>query len=301
MYVGNTDSKNKLIKWLKEFYNGRQKDTPKYAVLHGPPGNGKTYLVETLAQSMKLNIHKLTPDDNFKEFLQTVNICKLDDLDTKKLILIDSLKEFNNTYFQDLEIVYINYPIIYTSTEYPSEKLRKGLILPIEKPPSTAIMSLLKEKQKTINKSYTDHQLLQLAEQAPSVRSAFNSLYTGIPQTTIYPDTSIYDIFKSLKSRCLKQDIDISLLHSLTKNINCYTDAGFKVLEQFAEYDYRLKVQFEQSIPKFEVNNMTAPLEQINWLKKEKKSKKQSKPQSPKKQKPVQIQTHTPITNFLSS
>jgi len=298
MYVGNINNKNKLIKWLKEFYNGRQKKTPNYAVLHGPPGNGKTYLVETLAQSMKLNIHKVTPDDNFKEFLQTINMCKLDDLETKKLILIDSIDEFNNTYIQELDIVCI-YPVIYTSVNYPPESLRKGLTLSIKKPFTSEVFTLLKAKQQKLGFNHSNDVLLKIAEQSISVRSAINSLYTGIPQTTSYPDTSPFGIYLSLKSRRLQQDLDIPLLHMLTKNLNLYTDAGLKVLEQFAEYDYRLKVKFEKTIPKYEVNNMTAPIEQIQWLKKQKYNKKQSNPQPPKKQEPIQIQTHTSITDFF--
>jgi len=296
MYVGNKESKTKLIQWLKEFYTSRQKKTPNYAVLHGPPGNGKTYLVEYLAKIMKLNIHKVTPDDNIKDFLKTINICKLDDLHTKKIILIDSLDDFSNTYIHNIDIV-CKYPIIYTSIKYPPESLRNGLILSIKKPFTTELFDYLKIKQKELNFNYSDSLLLQIAEQSPSVRSAVNSLYTGIPQQTIYPDTNILTIKKSLVSRSLKQDIDIPLLHALTKN-GIFSN-NLQVLKQFADYDVLLRIKYKQSIDNYLVNNMLPPIETLKWYNEQKKPKKQVKEIKQKKQKPPVTKTYNTIDNYF--
>jgi len=292
MYIGNIKTKTKLIQWLKEYYSSKTNKTPTYAVLHGPPGNGKTFLVEYLAQTMQLNIHKVTPEDNYQHFLQTINVCKLDDLNTKKIILIDDVLSFNNKNIYNIEISI--YPIIYTSLKYPPEELRHGLTLPITKPTSTSLFELLKEKQKTMHISHPDHVLLAIAEQSPSVRSAINSLYTGIVQKTTYPLTNIPDIRRALTNRSLQQDIDIPLLHSLIKNANFYTN--LKVLETFASYDVQLKVKYKKSIDNFLVNNMPAPIESLRWISKIKKTKRE---ESKNQNIPKPIPTYKPIKEWL--
>ena len=296
MYIGNIDSKTALIKWFKEFFNSKTTKTPKYAVLHGPPGNGKTHLVEYLAQAMHLNIHKLTADDNIKDFLQTMNICKLDDLYTKKIILIDSIEDFKGNSIYNIDIC--NYPIIYTSLSYPPEEIRHGLILPITKPTSSKLFELLKEKQKTMNIKHPDNVLLKIAEESQSVRSAINSLYTGIVQKTSYPNTNILDIKRDLVNRALQQDIDINLLHTITKTGNFYNN--LPILKQLALYDISLKVKYNPSIDHFLINNMPAPIESLTWIKQEnKKYQKKPKPKPKSIPKEIPQSTHKSIDNWF--
>jgi len=294
MYIGNIDTKTKLISWIKDFFYSRQKTTPTYAVLYGHPGNGKTFLVEHLAQTLHLNIHKLTPEDDINSFLQTINICKLDDLTTRKLILIDDINDFTTK--QIFNITISRYPIIYTSPTYPPEDLRHGLTLKIQKPTTTQLFDLLKSKQKELNINHPDSKLLQLSIESPSVRSAINSLYTGIPQQSTYTDTDILTIRKALTNRQLTQDIDIPMLHGIIKNANIYKEPT--IIEQLAHYDFSLKVKFTKSIDSFLINNMLPPIETLKWFTKKAPFKQTKKEPINQKTLPPKPTQHS-IDSFL--
>jgi replication factor C large subunit len=59
--VGNKNAKQQLLTWLKSWNNGTPKK--RAALLHGPPGVGKTVTVETLAKELKMELIEKNASD----------------------------------------------------------------------------------------------------------------------------------------------------------------------------------------------------------------------------------------------
>jgi len=302
MYIGNKEEKAKTIKWLNEYFHSKTNKTKDYCVLYGEPGNGKTFLVYHLATKFKVEVHRITADEvtskkELNDKLKCLNICSLDGQHTKKVILIDDLEDFkfkaNICKITDI----CNYPIFYTSLEYPPDTLRSGLTLEIKKPSTPDLFKLLKLKQKEMKTGITlkDEKILQIAKESPSVRSAINSLYTGIVNKSMNPNTNLYKLKKQIKQRDLQEDLISSkhreIFNTLSKRLNCYTPKTYKIIDSFATYDFLFKGHYYSTIDKFLINNTSIQIEDISWFKFEKKKpkKNQKEPQQPKK-KEIKLQ-----------
>lgn len=59
--VDQEDAKSRLLKWLESWENGRP--SKKAALLHGPPGCGKTSLVEAIARSRRYQLFEMNASD----------------------------------------------------------------------------------------------------------------------------------------------------------------------------------------------------------------------------------------------
>jgi len=301
MYVGDINQVNKLVKWLNDYYHSKQNDTPKFVILHGPTGNGKTLLVYKLAERFKVDVYRITSEDvstkqTLSDTLQRINLCSIDGNQTKKIVLIDDIQDFSNhTYIKILDISM--HPVMITSDKYLSPNITENIKhkffqLEIKKPLPSQIFKIIKtvQQEQKIGINLTDQQLETIARESKSARGAINALYTGQIQH-LTPQPSILDIRRQLPKRELTKDIDIPLMVSLTKTQHCYDTDTLDVYNRFCEFDFCLRGKFYQKIDKEIVNLIPEPIEQIKWIKQEKKKQKKfkSKKEEPPKQsiKPV--------------
>ena len=291
MYEGNEYIVSRLVKWLEEYYHSKTNNTPKLAILHGAPGNGKTELVYYLAKKFKVDVYKITSEDistreNLNSILQCINICSFNTSHLHKILLIDDIQDFSyNTYIKIIDISM--HPIIATSDKYISNNIPcKYFQLEIKKPRTSQIVRIL--KQSPLSTKYTDAQLEYFAKESPSVRSAINSLYTGQIQILTKPQPSILNIRNQLSQRTLQCDLDLPLIKALTKTQHCYTDDTYKVFNRFALFDGDLKIKHYKTIDKDMVNLVPEPIEKIQWFKNQ-KPKKEIKPPKQKTQQKKEI------------
>jgi len=291
-YIGNTDNVDRLTNWLNDYYHSKHNKTPNYAVLHGTSGNGKTFLVYCLSKTFQVDVYKITSDDDINNAIQCLNLQPLDG-SLKKIVLVDSVDEFKNkSNIYNIDKV-CRHPIIYTCINYPPQELRHGLTIEIQKPFTTELYDFLKTQPHNL----TDQQLLTIARDSPSVRSAINSLHTGIVTKHTQPHTNIFNIKNNLLQRALQQDLTLPLLLTLNKNANYYTPATYKVLQRFCVFDVSLRVAYKSTIDSFIVNNMLEPIESLTWFKKEFKKNQKAQPPKPKP-KELPPETHKSIEQW---
>ena len=288
-FIGNETQIAKLTKWLNDYFHSKTNKTPDYAVLYGTSGNGKTALVYCLASAFDVDVYKITSNSTINESIQSLNLQQLDGK-SKKIILVDDYNEIKNK-SQLLKIPSItNFPVIFTNNLYPPEELRSGLTLEIKKPRSSQLLALLQTKPHNL----TPTQLLTIARDSISVRSALNSLHTGLVNKSVSPNINILDIKRNIVQRGLKQNLTPLLLRVLYKNMNCYTPAGLKCLDYIAAWDAEFKIKYKPTIDSFIINNSPAPLESLAYL----TNKTPSKNQKPSKPKPIKP-THNDIDSFF--
>lgn len=317
-FRGNEKKVKELVDWLDIYFHSKQKGTSPFVVIFSRTGNGKTTLVQALADSYNVDLYRITTDDirTTKDFNNCVKSLNLERLDGKnaKIVLFEDFYEISYFRAKIIELCNLGickYPIIVTMDRYPvEEELRKGLVIELAKPRTSQLIELLKFKQRELGFNYDDETLRQIAIDSPSVRSAINALYTGVASKRNSANIGLLDIRKQLVQRGLQQDLreypnKPYLITTLTKNMNCYTSDGFKVLRRFTFFDYEIKARF-LSVDKFLVNNMKEPIEKIAWFKNEWKSSKerpkQKKPKIKPKQKTVKEKEeikHTDISDFL--
>jgi len=285
---GNGKSKAILISWLDEFFHSKNNNTKMFAVIIGRTGNGKTSLVQALAEEYNVDLYRITVEDIFssKDFNTCIKCLNLEKLEGKnaKIILFDDFYElpFKSKIVSLCQEKICKYPIILTMDKYPEEEeLRNGLIVKLKKPLTSDLVELLKENQKELNVNYSEKELYQIAVKSPSVRSAINSLFTGVAIERDNPKPSLLDKRNLIVQRALNKDLnrypnEPYLLSSLTKNMNCFNGSGFKVLKRFAIFDYYITTKY-LAIDKFLVNNMLEPIEEVKWFKFKKKEKPKQK------------------------
>lgn len=294
-------------------------DIKDYVFLYGNSGNGKSYLPELLANSFDVELFRITPLDiqstnNLNEIIKSINMGTLSGK-KHKIILIDDVDEYSSRYKIGLyEIGTISrHPVIYTSkrdlyppyqTKYKSAKkyhtilefIKNGLILRIYKPTTSEMF----EHLKTIS-NLPDDTLKTIARESKSFRSAVLSTYTANVNDLIIPIHSKRELLKSVKDRKFKQtlrldnwrNVDEITIMDIFKCIKGYGDSAVALSERLANFDYRMRVLFEEIDPCF-VNDMIEPIETIDidwvWKKKRKtvvKSKDQKTVVKSKDQKTV--------------
>ncbi|MDT7895413.1 MAG: AAA family ATPase [Desulfurococcales archaeon] len=94
-YIDQDEAKNKLIEWLKNFPNVENKAV----LLYGPPGVGKTTLVECIARDLGYELIEMNASD-FRRMqdIERIAISASDKgglFSRKRLILLDEVNGIN--------------------------------------------------------------------------------------------------------------------------------------------------------------------------------------------------------------
>ena len=281
-------------------------DIKDYVFLYGNSGNGKSYLPELLANSFEVELFRITPLDiqstnNLNEIIKSINMGTLSGK-KHKIILIDDVDEYSSRYKMGLyEIGALSrHPVIYTSkrdlyplyqTKYKNAKkyhtilefIKNGLIVRVYKPTTSEMFGHLK----TIS-DLPDDVLKTIARESKSFRSAVLSTYTANVNDLVTPVQSKRELLKSVKERRFKQtlrldnwsNVDEITLMDIFKCIKGYDDNAVALSEKLADFDYRMRVLFEEIDPYF-VNDMIEPIEtiDIDWAWKKRKNRVKSKKQ----------------------
>ena len=126
----------------------------------------------------------------------------------------------------------------------------------------------------------------EIARQSNSVRSAELSLYTALSNNLTSPHQTHRQILNMIKKRRLDQHITRLNKHWIFNSIRGYDKKTSAVKKRFADFDYRIKVKYEDIEPYF-VNNMLEDIEVVtleekkffsknNFVKKNKSKKKET-------------------------
>jgi replication factor C large subunit len=187
--VGNRESKQQFLNWLKSWENGIPKK--RVALLHGPPGVGKTVTVETLAKELNLELI----EKNASDYRTADAINRFAGLASqystlfggKRLILLDEVdgisgKEDRGGVRELIKILKsTKSPIVLTANDAYNSRFssirRYCLIIPFKKPTVRETVSHLKQicKKEEIE---TDEEVLKfiVTRSGRDVRSAVNDL-----------------------------------------------------------------------------------------------------------------------------
>jgi len=275
-FIGNKSSVEKLCTWLTKYYHEPTAEIPNYCILSGISGNGKSFLPTLLANSFKVELFQITPLDitsmeDVNEVIKSINTTTLTG-GRYKLVLIDDIDEYQVGYRTRLmEIAELsNHPVIFTCKKYvflhEPEFTKNALRIKLNKPLTRELLNYLK----TISR-LDIHILDNIARQSKSVRSAILALYSHSPNSLINPIETGYLLFKTINKRQLTQVLNRRNIKYIFDAIRGYDEDALKVMERFAEFDYRIRARFEDIEPFF-VNKMEEPIERVK-LESRKKSK----------------------------
>jgi len=285
--VGNTKPLHQLCDWLNKYYNTDETDIPAYAIIYGSSGNGKTFIVENIAESMKVELFRITPfdietTDDLNNIIKSLNMKTLQG-SSYKLICIDDIDEYKSSYTQKLlELCKISKnPIIYTTKTYSLDKdfIKNSLLVRVKKPLTSQLVTYLKEKAITLCE---EHIIEEIARKSKSVRSAQLALYNYAVNEMIQPNQTMKERFTAIKNRVLVSNLtkhDIFLLYASLKGYDADT---LRVRHRLANFDYRVRGMFEKPgdeeiepyIDEFFVNLMNEPIEKVSFSYKQKEKKK---------------------------
>ena len=288
-FVGNFSKVEELVNWLNEFFHKKTEDTKRYAVLFGNSGNGKTLVPKLLAKSFDTELFAVNSID-IKEKNDLFNIIKSANLrsfsHSQKILLIDDIQEFQVTYRNKLLNLKSVYPIIYTcetGAHFEKEFKDDALMVKLKKQITSLLTKHLLKKARKMEIEIPKDVVYDIAKNSKSVRSAELSLYTALTNNLSNPYETHIEVLASIKKRNLKQPITRLNKHWIFNSIKGYDAKTLSVMERFAKFDYRIKVQYEEIEPYF-VNNMIEPIEEI-VLKEQYFSKNSKEKQKVKKEK----------------
>ena len=308
----NIDTIQVLVEWINSCYRAKDTVETNYAILYGDSGNGKTFLIQLLAELFHLELFRVTPFDiesgqDIYDILKSVNITTLQGK-KHRIILVDDFHDFKKNYQnQLLKIKDISqYPVVYSMRRYPTRqdfingslKASKGRLLKVEKPLSTEILEYLKE-----HSSLPIPELRKIAEESTSFRSAILCVNGNCVNDTLDPWTSRGKVLQSMKNRKLDRILDRGDIRTTFRAIQGYDEKALEVRKAFSDFDYRVCGKFERvgtisGIDPWFVNNMEEPIEDVElrlvykqYNNKKKKSKNNTKNKEPKKQEQPVKQT----------
>jgi len=269
-FVG-LNAKLKLNKWLNEFFHKKTRETKEYCILFGSSGNGKTLLPKLLAEDYDTELFYVCPLDvkssnDVNNIIKTVNTKSL--THRAKIIHIDDIDEFHYNFKKKLLETTSVYPIIYTCNlikGFTPDFKKYGLIVFMNRPVTSEILGYLK----TVSDLPIEI-LDKIARGSKSVRSAVLSTYTGEINELRHPTISMKELVWHVKRRNLEEFLDRGKISYIFKSIQGYDENVLKVMERFADFDYRCCVKFEE-IDEYFVNNMIEPLEKVEMKYREKK------------------------------
>jgi len=279
-FVGNNVQVHKIFNWIQSIYS--KDDVPKYAVIKGNSGNGKTFLVELLAESFNAELFRITPadinkKDDFNDIIKSINISSLDNK-KYKIILVDDIDNFSKKIRTKLyEISKISkYPVIYTTKTFSVDKdfytfNKDAFTITLYLPERVDIINYINQKYPS---KFSKETLISIIEKSKSFRSVILSLYNLQVNDFTEGDFTKKELLLSINQRNLKSNLikghgreDIKYVFD---SIRGYDKDNLQVMMRFAEFDYRVRGKYEKaqgesytSIDKFFVNNMKAPIEKI--------------------------------------
>jgi len=245
---------DKIINWFRNLHSKR-------IILDGPPGNGKTFLVELLCKEYNYHLHRIDPYDfrnkqEFNNIIKTLNLLPLDCKETKKVILIENINEFHKNYRKRLFEIHniCNYPIVITGYKIniPNKHRKKIEVFRLNKPTPTKIRLFLEKKLQKLNVEMDEETLEKISKISPSIRSAVNSLYNSTPNEITNPNPSYYEQLNNIKFKILKDNVNRNLVCYLFGNVK-----DFNSMNIFCRYEMELSRKFKTEMDKYLFNNMT--------------------------------------------
>ena len=186
-YIDQDEAKNKLIEWIKSFPNTEYRA----ALLHGPPGSGKTSLVECLARDLGYEVVEMNASD-FRRMqdIERIAIASADKAGItgkRRLILLDEVDGINaradlgglEAVLRLIEITRV--PVIMTANNPWSPNLRPlrdvSLAIEVKKLSDANVVKLLKKICSSENIECDEDALEKIAERSEGdLRSAINDL-----------------------------------------------------------------------------------------------------------------------------
>ena len=284
-----------------------EKPKKPYLIISGQHGYGKTTLATLIANEFYCKIQKITPDDDINHALKSLNTQSLEDAceekETKKVILIDDLEDFDNKKsLYDIH-EFCCYPVIYTITDkskMSNDFKNKGLVITLERPRDSQIIKYLRKKVEELSLDISDDIVTKVAIESPTVRSAVNSLYYGFSREFFLQESSIWGLIKQLKRRELTKDIHRGHIKAMSGYIKCYDSPSCKLRTLLAEYDFNCRTKFIEPVDAYLLNNMKEPIEQVTFEYKNNKNKfiKPKKPVTSKPEKKIDAKVK-PLESFF--
>jgi hypothetical protein len=292
-YKGNFDIVSSLNEWIKEFFHSKQKSTKPYAIIHGPSGNGKTYLVECMAKDYKVDLLRFTADDMedsdcIDNIEKSLNLQEINTENLSKIILIDDVQYLNNK--KRLYTLYetCNYPLIFITNDISGldkEFVSEGLSLKLKRPLTSEIKEFLEEKSKELNIKCDC--IDDIAKESISIRTALQGLLLGRPIIKNSPLNSMSTNLKLLSRRSLQEDLNYPTMVAAFRSLKEINTKTYQLMVAFCELDEWWHVQFfknkDRTLDAFFINNMPEAIDLVKVEYKEKEKKVKEK--KPKKEK----------------
>jgi len=179
--------------------------------------------------------------------------------------------------------------------------IKSTLVIRLYKPITSEMLRYLK----TVS-NLPDDVLKTIARESKSFRSADLSIHTANVNDLVTPVQSKRELLKSVKERRFKQTLrldnwsnpDEISLKDIFKCIKGYDDNALALSEKLANFDYRMRVLFEEIDPCF-INEMIESIEtiDIDWAWKSRSSEQKPEKKdtnSPKKSQPVTKKSKSP-------
>ena len=274
----NVDTVRILINWINDCYRAPETVQTNYAILYGDSGNGKTFLVQLLADLFHLELFRITPFDiesgkDIYDIIKSVNITTLQGK-KHRMILVDDFEDFKSSYQKQLLVIkdISHYPVVYTFRSHPTNqefikgslKAPKGRVLKIQKPLTEDLVEYMKK-----HSSLPIEKIREIAQESNSVRSAMLCLKGSCVNDTLNPWISKGRMLQTIQKRNLTSILDRYDIRMVFRAIQGYDSKALSVKEAFADYDYRLCAKFERvgsisGIDPWLVNHMTEPIEDVD-------------------------------------
>ena len=155
--VDQEQAKKLFIPWLQQWLRGRP-PRKKATLFYGPPGCGKTSLVEAAAHEYKLELVEMNASDFRRrediERIAKVAATQMSLFGKKKIILLDEVDGISGTADKGgldaiLELInYTKHPIVMTANDPWDQKLKPlrdaALMIPFNRLPEHAVIEVLK-------------------------------------------------------------------------------------------------------------------------------------------------------------
>ena len=300
-FKGNENNKtvDSLIDWVNEFFYEKTDKTKPYVIIHGPSGNGKTYLVECIAKDYKVDLLRFTMDemedrDDIDTIEKSLNLQSINTENLSKIILIDDVQDLKDKkHVHLLKKLYTlhetcKYPLIFITNDIKGldeDFVSDGLVLKIQRPLTSEIKEYLDEKSIELNIKCDC--IEEIARESISIRTALQGLLMGRPIIKNNPLNSISRNLKLMSRRSLQEDLTYPTMVAAFRSIKDINIRNYELMKAFCEFDEIWHVNFfknkDRTLDAFFINHMPEAIEIVKSEYKEKEKKVKEK--KPKKEK----------------